>query len=408
MALNKAAVGGNLGHAEDRVVSLVVEFDGPGYWDTESYERTQLLNYFSYLELGGLHEQNKNVLIEEMKAPEEQLRCENRVLSNRLIPDFTERSTAKFSCYMMNPFDATTSRDDSGAQMQKKNKIDMMEAVRIASLSTDYGSKNGSLMKEQKDMHHQPNLAGVHQEDPSNLATAAGNSSSTTRRRPNVISQQAQVSCQIPMEMEEDHEPKMERNSLTVATVNPKRKQVKDITESDLVHVRARHGQATSNHSLAERVRREKINERMKLLQGLVTGKAVMLDEIINYVQSLQQQVEFLSMKLAAINPRLDIDREEVLPKYLLQPCNSPSAAAGFSSDIIHPHLHLPQQGLIQSGLSGTRNPPDLLGRSIDTQMTAVDGYNMQVSNAWDEELHNVVQMRCSSTTNLCTHRIQQ
>lgn len=57
------------------------------------------------------------------------------------------------------------------------------------------------------------------------------------------------------MEMEEDHEPKTERKSLTVATVNPKRKQVKDITESDLVHVRARHGQATSNHSLAERVR---------------------------------------------------------------------------------------------------------------------------------------------------------
>ncbi|KAJ8459893.1 hypothetical protein OPV22_032819 [Ensete ventricosum] len=305
--------------------------------------------------------------------------------------DFTERSTAKFSCYMMNPFDATTSRDNSGARMQKTNKIDMMEAVRIASLSTDYGSKSGSLMKEQKDTNHQPNLTHVHQEGPSNLATAAGNSSSTTRRRPN----------EIPMEMEEDHEPKTERNSLTVATVNPKRKQVKDITESDLVHVRARHGQATSNHSLAERVRREKINERMKLLQGLVpgcskvTGKAVMLDEIINYVQSLQQQVEFLSMKLAAINPRLDIDREGVLPKYLLQPWNSPSAAVGFSSDILHPQLHLPQHGLIQSGLSGTRNPPDLLGRSIDTQMTAVDGYNMQVPNAWNEELHDVVQMRC-------------
>lgn len=91
---------------------------------------------------------------------------------------------------MMNPFDATTSRDNSGAQMQKKNKIDMMEAVRIASLSTDYVSKNGSLMKEQKDMHHQPNRTGVHQEDPSNLATAAGNSaSSTTRRRPNEVVQ---------------------------------------------------------------------------------------------------------------------------------------------------------------------------------------------------------------------------
>lgn len=45
-------------------------------------------------------------------------------------------------------------------------------------------------------------------------------------------------------------------------------------------------------------VRREKISERMKYLQDLVpgcdkiTGKAGMLDEIINYVQSLQKQVE--------------------------------------------------------------------------------------------------------------------
>ncbi|WOK96644.1 transcription factor bHLH137 [Canna indica] len=90
-------------------------------------------------------------------------------------------------------------------------------------------------------------------------------------------------------------------------------------TESALpngyIHVRARRGQATDSHSLAERVRREKIRERMNLLQGLVpgcdkiTGKALMLDEIINYVQSLQSQVEFLSMKLASLNPLLyDLD----------------------------------------------------------------------------------------------------
>ncbi|KAJ8478678.1 hypothetical protein OPV22_022405 [Ensete ventricosum] len=75
------------------------------------------------------------------------------------------------------------------------------------------------------------------------------------------------------------------------------------------IHVRARRGEATDSHSLAERVRREKITERMKVLQSLVpgcekvTGKALMLDEIINYVQSLQNQVEFLSMKLASLNP---------------------------------------------------------------------------------------------------------
>ncbi|XP_042407022.1 transcription factor bHLH63-like isoform X1 [Zingiber officinale] len=79
--------------------------------------------------------------------------------------------------------------------------------------------------------------------------------------------------------------------------------------KADYIHVRARRGQATDSHSLAERVRRERISQRMKYLQELVpgcskiTGKAGMLDEIINYVQSLQRQVEFLSMKLAAVNP---------------------------------------------------------------------------------------------------------
>jgi hypothetical protein len=67
---------------------------------------------------------------------------------------------------------------------------------------------------------------------------------------------------------------------------------------TDYIHVRARRGQATDSHSLAERVRRERISERMRYLQELVpgcdkvTGKAGMLDEIINYVQSLQKQVE--------------------------------------------------------------------------------------------------------------------
>lgn len=49
---------------------------------------------------------------------------------------------------------------------------------------------------------------------------------------------------------------------------------------------------------ILDQVRREKISHRMKYLQDLVpgcnniTGKASVLDEIINYVQSLQKQVE--------------------------------------------------------------------------------------------------------------------
>nr|CAD1820109.1 unnamed protein product [Ananas comosus var. bracteatus] len=91
-----------------------------------------------------------------------------------------------------------------------------------------------------------------------------------------------------------------------------KHKEVCGEPHEGYIHVRARRGQATDNHSLAERVRREKINKRMKMLQSLVpgcdrvSGKALMLDEIINYVQSLQNQVEFLSMKLASMNPMFD------------------------------------------------------------------------------------------------------
>ncbi|KAA8518225.1 hypothetical protein F0562_015699 [Nyssa sinensis] len=85
------------------------------------------------------------------------------------------------------------------------------------------------------------------------------------------------------------------------------------------VHVRARRGQATDSHSLAERARREKINARMKLLQELVpgcnkiSGTAMVLDEIINHVQSLQRQVELLSMRLAAVDPRIDFNLDSLL-----------------------------------------------------------------------------------------------
>lgn len=99
-----------------------------------------------------------------------------------------------------------------------------------------------------------------------------------------------------------------------------KSKNVANETDEKLpyVHVRARRGQATDSHSLAERARREKINARMKLLQELVpgcnkiSGTAMVLDEIISHVQSLQRQVEFLSMKLAAVHPCIDINLDNI------------------------------------------------------------------------------------------------
>ncbi|XP_038692572.1 transcription factor bHLH75 [Tripterygium wilfordii] len=102
-----------------------------------------------------------------------------------------------------------------------------------------------------------------------------------------------------------------------------------EMRPNEVVHVRAKRGQATDSHSLAERVRREKINERLRSLQDLVPGcyktmgMAVMLDVIINYVQSLQNQIEFLSMKLSAASMYLDFNSLEFDGSQTVQPTNA-------------------------------------------------------------------------------------
>ncbi|KAL8457277.1 hypothetical protein ACS0TY_035211 [Phlomoides rotata] len=105
---------------------------------------------------------------------------------------------------------------------------------------------------------------------------------------------------------------KTEAEANSGTSIKPVEEKSKPEPPKDYIHVRARRGQATDSHSLAERARREKISERMKILQDLVPGcnkvigKALVLDEIINYIQSLQRQVEFLSMKLEAVNSRMN------------------------------------------------------------------------------------------------------
>ncbi|KAJ3697632.1 hypothetical protein LUZ61_001337 [Rhynchospora tenuis] len=148
--------------------------------------------------------------------------------------------------------------------------------------------------------------------------------------------------------------------------------------KEEIVHVRAKRGQATNSHSLAERVRRKKISERMRLLQDLVPGcskitaKAVMLDEIINYVQSLQRQVEFLSMKLATVNPDVSLDLEHILSKEFL--LSQERHLAHFVSD----------QGTSNvSGLPGFMQP-EMWCRTIP-HISALP----QVPAVWPDELQN-------------------
>ncbi|GLT34554.1 hypothetical protein SLA2020_090630 [Shorea laevis] len=195
----------------------------------------------------------------------------------------------------------------------------------------------------------------------------------------------------------------------TAAKQGKKGPQASDQPKEEYIHVRARRGQATNSHSLAERVRRERISERMKFLQDLVpgcskvTGKAVMLDEIINYVQSLQRQVEFLSMKLATVNPRLDFNMEALLAKDVLQSSAGPSSTLGFHPDMSMGYLplHPSQPGLVQAAHPVMGSSSELLRRTISSQLTAMSGgfkEPIQLPNSWDDELHNVVQMNYATS----------
>lgn len=169
----------------------------------------------------------------------------------------------------------------------------------------------------------------------------------------------------------------------------------------DYVHVRARRGQATDSHSLAERVRREKISQRMKFLQDLVpgcskvVGKALMLDEIINYVQSLQQQVEFLSMKLATVNPQLDFSNLSTLVhKDMYQACG-PSVNSIFpleSAGAAFPFCD--QADIFQSFGSGAMEdqcPLSLLDTALPHATNPQFAFQKQQRDFWEDGLQNTL-----------------
>ncbi|KAK7311395.1 hypothetical protein RJT34_09515 [Clitoria ternatea] len=168
-----------------------------------------------------------------------------------------------------------------------------------------------------------------------------------------------------------ERKPKVDENSCANSSGKQSLKQKKDDSDSgealteNFIHVRARRGQATNSHSLAERVRREKISERMKLLQELVpgcnkiTGKALMLDEIINYVQSLQQQVEIGQGPLSGYDPSIS--------------CTHPFPSGSFQGTLAGtstPFPSLPQSVVNQSfyGMSyNSRTPLENLGHNGNT-----------------------------------------
>ncbi|PPS01496.1 hypothetical protein GOBAR_AA19165 [Gossypium barbadense] len=104
------------------------------------------------------------------------------------------------------------------------------------------------------------------------------------------------------------------------------------------------------------------------------------------------------SKKRKKINPRLDFSIEALLAKDIIQSRAGPSSTLGFSPDLSmgYPPLHPSQPGLVQAPLPVIGNSSDVIHKALSSQLTSMTGglkEPNQHSNAWEDELHNVVQM---------------
>lgn len=308
-------------------------------------------------------------------------------------PGFAERA-AKFSCFGSRSFNGRTSQ-------LGLNSVDPNSQIR-SSVSTLIGNSklprvsSSPLLKINRSGHDHKSTNSNEEQESSvseHIEIGLKNDSSSRKRKVASLKGKAKDIPSPGVKEEENDEMNTKKPKKTEEGTNGETEKSK-VPEppKDYIHVRARRGQATDSHSLAERVRREKISERMKLLQDLVpgcnkvTGKALMLDEIINYVQSLQHQVEFLSMKLATVNPRQDLDMNGHISKDMNQLYPIEPSTSDF-------YQQNPQQLLFIGSTPMTQSPtlPTVHGFSETfTQFAGFEG----------DDLHSIVKMGFGDSRN--------
>ncbi|KAG0495733.1 hypothetical protein HPP92_000424 [Vanilla planifolia] len=339
----------------------------------------------------------------------------NSMHANRLMPlpsdpSFAERA-ARYSSFSSGNYEAFPCQ------------FAMLEAGKLSRASSSQCLKAKEIQSRSRtESEMVEGEIGSGQEDSSVTGPASAPGESSTKKRKAVTKNRGKVTeqhNQFAKKMRSDETKGNEKDFAKPKGDEDDAKEVgKEISfeapeaPKDYIHVRARRGQATDSHSLAERVRREKISQRMKLLQDLVpgcnriTGKALMLDEIINYVQSLQRQVEFLSMKLATLNPRLEFNLESLFPKdSVLNQANLSMPNSFYPLDNLaaaFPFGHQSKEGnplpfTVSNGMGmqcSMSQMPSTIHHpaSIQSSFDMFGGAASQVGNVWDDELHSVLQ----------------
>ncbi|KAI9071221.1 hypothetical protein K1719_040314 [Acacia pycnantha] len=320
--------------------------------------------------------------------------------------DFTQRSSPLMENGKLSRVSSSPSLKALGSQMENKNSP--LNSQEESTISEQNPNGESGVKPSPPDMNSRKRKAsskGKPKENPPKAAEA-NEDSSAKRSKPN--EGEGHENGQVKGE----EEPKGGNNNGGDEKQSKSNNSKPPEPPKDYIHVRARRGQATDSHSLAERVRREKISERMKLLQDLVpgcnkvTGKALMLDEIINYVQSLQRQVEFLSMKLSSVNTRLDVSIDNLISKDIFQSNNSLAhQAAVFPLDSSATAFFGPNPAIPNGTVTHPMESLDsALCQSLGFQLPSLNGFNEGASQYpmtfCEEDLHAIVQMGFGQTEN--------
>nr|GLL41463.1 transcription factor bHLH78-like isoform X1 [Ipomoea trifida] len=297
-------------------------------------------------------------------------------------PGFAERA-AKFSCFANGAGMMSPGLKEPELQHRMAHNLETGKLSRVPSNQSIKAS--GSQMAEKSELGDSRENSSVSEQIP-------GGETANSRKRKAAPKEKGKETTNVASENKESNAKRNKAEEDANKKQNSKDNPKPPEPPKDYIHVRARRGQATDAHSLAERVRREKISERMKLLQDLVpgcnkvTGKAVMLDEIINYVQSLQRQVEFLSMKLATVNPAMESNMGALLSKDIILQSRGSVHHNMFPTDASYgQNLHSVMSSITPLNRNLGMALPPLMGNFVENPS--------QVSTLFENDLNNVVQM---------------
>ncbi|KFK29422.1 hypothetical protein AALP_AA7G132700 [Arabis alpina] len=152
---------------------------------------------------------------------------------------------------------------------------------------------------------------------------------------------------------------------------------------------------AAEMHNRAERRRRERINERMKALQELIprcnkSDKASMLDDAVEYMKSLQLQIQMMSMRCSAMQQfiAMGMNRPPFIPFLGTPPFPSYPP----------PHYPFPNPVWNQPQFPGYMNPYSQFAGlqqqmqqppPLQNQTTAQPSFSQASSSSWESEDEN-------------------